>query len=192
MAPEVLLGNYSENVDIWAAGVLLHVLLMATLPFQGGSVQAVFEAIKTVQLDFHSSQWESVSVLARDLISRMLDRDVSSRLDAVGVLRHPWILFYTESPLKAEFSNLWHSNKTTTTTPRIRWERIRSDCQCSSPESSSNHSDEQDECGMVDALTAAITQVRISEPKRSRACTPTIPTQQECSSYLKINPCRAF
>lgn len=86
MAPEVLLGNYSENVDIWAAGVLLHVLLMATLPFQGGSVQAVFEAIKTVQLDFHSSQWESVSVLARDLISRMLDRDVSSRLDAVGVL----------------------------------------------------------------------------------------------------------
>jgi serine/threonine protein kinase len=58
-------GNYSEKVDIWAAGVLLHVLLIASLPFQGGSVEAVFEAIKTVEIDFHSDKWESVSVLAR-------------------------------------------------------------------------------------------------------------------------------
>jgi serine/threonine protein kinase len=79
-------GNYSEKVDIWAAGVLLHVLLIASLPFQGGSVEAVFEAIKTVEIDFHSDKWESVSVLARDLISRMLNRDVSSRLDADEVL----------------------------------------------------------------------------------------------------------
>lgn len=87
VAPEILLGNYAQKVDIWAAGVLLHVLLMGTLPFQGNSVEAIFDAIKTVQLDFHSSQWASVSLLARDLIGRMLNRDVSSRSDAEDVLR---------------------------------------------------------------------------------------------------------
>ncbi|KAL6859081.1 hypothetical protein ACP4OV_018083 [Aristida adscensionis] len=173
VAPEALHGNYSEKVDIWAAGVLLHVLLMGTLPFQGGSAEAVFDAIKTVELDFHSGQWVSVSLLARDLISGMLNRDVSSRLDADDVLRHPWVLFYTECPLKAEFSNLWSTNKASS--PMIPWERVRSDSECSSSESSINNSEEHDECGIVDALTTAITQVRISEPKRSRLCSPASP-----------------
>ena len=86
MAPEVLSGSYSEKVDIWGAGVLLHVLLLGSLPFQGDCLDAVFEAIKTVELDFHSGPWLSMPVYGRDLISRMLDRDVSSRITADEVL----------------------------------------------------------------------------------------------------------
>lgn len=86
VAPEVLSGSYSEKVDIWGAGVLLHVLLLGSLPFQGGSLDAVFESIKTVELDFSSSPWKSISVLGRDLIGRMLNRDVSSRMTADEVL----------------------------------------------------------------------------------------------------------
>ncbi|RCV31538.1 hypothetical protein SEVIR_6G192300v4 [Setaria viridis] len=171
MAPEILLGDYSQKVDIWAAGVVLHVLLMGTLPFQGNCVEAIFKAIKTVELDFHSDQWGSVSLLARDLISKMLDRDASSRFAAADVLRHPWVLFYNECPLKAEFSTLWSTNKAAAA-PMVDWERVRSCCESSSSESSSDNSEEQDECGIVDALTTAITQVRISEPKRSRQCSP--------------------
>jgi len=167
LAPEVLLGNYSQKVDVWAAGVLLHVLLMGTLPFQGKSVEAIFDAIKTAELDFHSSQWASVSLLARDLIGRMLNREVSSRPDAEDVLRHPWVLFYTDCPQKAEFSNLWGTNKTAA--PMIHQEIVRFGyCESSSSKSSSDNSEERDECGIVDALATAITQVRISEPKRSR------------------------
>ncbi|KAF8747793.1 hypothetical protein HU200_013204 [Digitaria exilis] len=164
MAPEVLLGDYSHKVDIWAAGVVLHVLLMGTLPFQGNSVEAIFEAIKTVELDFNSDQWALVSHFARDLIRKMLNRDASSRLTADDVLRHPWISFYNECPLKAEFSDLWSTNKTAA--PMIDWERVRSCCESSSSECSSDNSEEQDECGIVDALATAITEVRISEPKR--------------------------
>ncbi|XP_066351828.1 serine/threonine-protein kinase PEPKR2-like [Miscanthus floridulus] len=171
VAPEVLLGNYSQKVDVWAAGVLLHVLLMGTLPFQGNSVEAIFDAIKTVELDLHSSQWASVSMLVRDLIGRMLNRDVSSRPDAEDVLRHPWVLFYTECPQKAEFSDLWGTNKTAT--PMIHRERVKFDyCESLSSESSSDNSEDQDECGIVDALATAITQVRISEPKRTRLFSP--------------------
>lgn len=83
---------------------------------------------------------------------------------------HPWILFYDECPLKVEFSNLWSTNKAAT--PMIDRERVRSCCESSSSESSSDNSEEQDECGIVDALMTAITQVRISEPKRSRLFSP--------------------
>ena len=86
VAPEVLSGNYSEKVDIWSAGVLLHALLVGVLPFQGDSLEAVFEAIKTVKLDFHSGMWQNVSKPARDLVGRMLTRDVSARISADEVM----------------------------------------------------------------------------------------------------------
>ncbi|PKI73558.1 hypothetical protein CRG98_006139 [Punica granatum] len=86
VAPEVLSGNYSQKVDVWSAGVLLHALLLGFLPFQGDSLEDVFEAIKSVELDFHAGLWESVSMPARDLIGRMLTRDVSARISADEVL----------------------------------------------------------------------------------------------------------
>ncbi|OEL19471.1 Serine/threonine-protein kinase PEPKR2 [Dichanthelium oligosanthes] len=188
VAPEVLSGSYSEKVDIWGAGVLLHVLLLGSLPFQGGSLDAVFESIKTVELDFNSAPWESISGLGKDLIGRMLNRDVSSRMSADEVLSHPWVLFYTECPLKVLTANLCVTDKIVT--PRIPWDGLRPECESLSD--SSQRSDDQDECGIVDALTAAITRVRISEPKRSRLCSPAITIQQECSSNLKSNLCTAF
>ncbi|XP_020081837.1 serine/threonine-protein kinase PEPKR2 isoform X2 [Ananas comosus] len=192
VAPEVLSGDYSEKVDIWGAGVLLHALLVGALPFQGGSLEAVFESIKNVELDFHSGMWDSVSELARDLISRMLTRDVSSRITASEVLRHPWILFYTECPLKAVPNTRLRVTNRTLAPRRIEWEKIRAEIDSSLSETSSQKSDEQDECGFVDALAAAISRVRISEPKRTRLCGPAIPIQQECSSNLKANLCTAF
>lgn len=86
VAPEVLLGNYSEKVDIWSAGILLHALLVGVLPFRGDSKEAIFEAIKNVKLDFHTGVWESISKPARDLLGRMLTRDSSARITADEVL----------------------------------------------------------------------------------------------------------
>uniref|UniRef100_A0A0R0GEL8 Protein kinase domain-containing protein n=1 Tax=Glycine max TaxID=3847 RepID=A0A0R0GEL8_SOYBN len=86
VAPEVLSGRYSEKVDIWSSGVLLHALLVGGLPFKGDSPEAVFEEIKNVKLDFQTGVWESISKPARDLVGRMLTRDVSARIAADEVL----------------------------------------------------------------------------------------------------------
>lgn len=190
VAPEVLLGHYTEKVDIWAAGVLLHALLVGCLPFRGESLEAVFEAIKKVELDFQSGIWESVSELARDLIHRMLTRDVSTRLAADEVLRHPWILFYTECPSKA----LPIKSKVRNNVTKHKIEVQRIGVISSSPfmEGLSCKSEEQDACGFVDALAVAISRVRISEPKRSRICDPGSPIQQQCSSNIKTSLCTAF
>lgn len=193
VAPEVLSGHYSEKVDIWGAGVLLHALLVGVLPFQGDSLEAVFEAIKTVELDFHSDLWESVSDLARDLISQMLTRDVSKRITPDEILRHPWILLYTESRPNA--LSIKSKARNNAVVQRINFAAIsitNGSSTSSSLGSLSHQSEEQDECGFVDALAAAISRVRISEPKRTRLCLPHSPIQQECSSNMKSNLCTAF
>lgn len=93
IAPEVLSGDYSEKVDIWSAGVILHALLVGTLPFHGDSMEVIFEAIKKVKLDFQGGMWESVSGPARDLIGRILTRDVSARMTADEVLSKLCMVF---------------------------------------------------------------------------------------------------
>ncbi|KAF5746781.1 serine/threonine-protein kinase PEPKR2-like [Tripterygium wilfordii] len=207
VAPEVLLGDYSEKVDIWSAGVLLHVLLVGSLPFQGDSLQAVFEAIKNAKLDFNSGGWELISKPARDLIGRMLTRDVTARITAEEVLRHPWVLFYTERTLKTLSIRSKLKNQAGEPSRPLAGARdsnfdsskINCGSICegsilhSSSESSSCESVEKDESGLVDALAVAISNVRISEPKRSKLCGPTGPIEQQYSSNLTAsNLCRAF
>ncbi|XP_010520772.1 PREDICTED: serine/threonine-protein kinase PEPKR2 [Tarenaya hassleriana] len=209
VAPEVLSGNYSEKVDIWSAGVLLYALLSGVLPFQGDSLEAIFEAIKNVKLDLHSGVWESVSKPARDLLARMLTRDVSVRITADEVLRHPWILFYTDRTLKTLCIKSKHKNQAGSPLCLLRSSSKTFDLDGTDPISStsfrvnslplspSGNSDsntqEEDESGFVDVLVAAIADVRISEPKRSRICGPNGPIEQQHSSNLTANTlCRAF
>jgi calcium-dependent protein kinase len=120
---------------------------------------------------------------------------------------HPWILFYTE-PTRKELTQKPkfqdHATLTSqqlTVTTRLESERYRITASgflsddsslILSSDGSRSRLEEQD-CGLVDALTVAISRVRISEPKRSRLCWPTSPIRQECSSNIKINNlCTAF
>ncbi|KAJ7958951.1 Serine/threonine-protein kinase PEPKR2 [Quillaja saponaria] len=197
VAPEVLLGKYSEKVDLWSAGVLLHALLVGVLPFQGDSLEAVFEAVKNFKLDFQTGMWESISKPARDLVGRMLTRDVSARITAEEVLRHPWILFYTQRTLQKLPIKSKSKYRGGETGPRLEGIRIDTDSLDDSSSSLSSsgscNSDDQDDCVLIDALTTAISHVRISEPKRSRLCVPTGPLEQQGSSNMKANNlCKAF
>ncbi|GAA0142265.1 non-receptor serine/threonine protein kinase [Lithospermum erythrorhizon] len=200
LAPEVLEGDYSEKVDVWSAGVLLHALLVGTLPFQGHSLDAVFESIKNKELDFHSGQWESVSKPARDLLERILTRDVTARISADEVLCHPWILFYTERNLKtlyvkpkAKHQPGVHKQVAAATRPEM--ERNENDYPSTKPlasfDSSHKDTEEQDDSDFVDALTVAISHVHIS-PKRSRLCLSSSPIREQCSSNINANLCKAF
>ncbi|XP_051144383.1 serine/threonine-protein kinase PEPKR2-like [Andrographis paniculata] len=205
VAPEVLVGNYSEKVDIWSAGVLLHALLVGVLPFQGDSLEAVFEAIKKEKLDFRSNLWNSVSQPARQLLSKMLTRSVSARLTADEVLRHPWLSFYTKlsirtAPTPKPINHLHLTSMQLSCFCGLHSERKKISCGSLSDDSCQTlafaHSAggvvEEDD-GLIDMLAVAISRVCISAPKRSRICSPPQPTQQECSSNLKTsNLCTAF
>ncbi|XP_006350688.1 phosphoenolpyruvate carboxylase kinase 1 [Solanum tuberosum] len=92
VAPEVLAGrNYSEKIDIWSAGVILYIMLAGVPPFFGDSATEIFEAVLRANLRFPSRIFHSVSPAAKDLLRRMLSKDVSRRFSAEQVLRHPWM-----------------------------------------------------------------------------------------------------
>ena len=93
VAPEVLLGReYNEKIDVWSAGVILYIMLAGFPPFYGDSAAEIFEAVMRGNLRFPTRVFRSVSASAKDLLRKMLCRDVSRRFSAEQVLRHPWIV----------------------------------------------------------------------------------------------------
>ncbi|CAA0809419.1 Phosphoenolpyruvate carboxylase kinase 1 [Striga hermonthica] len=93
VAPEVLSGReYGEKVDVWSAGVILYIMLAGVAPFYGEGPAETFEAVLRGNLRFPTKIFRSVSAEAKDLLRKMICRDVSRRLSAEQVLRHPWIV----------------------------------------------------------------------------------------------------
>ncbi|XP_026318562.1 peripheral plasma membrane protein CASK isoform X4 [Hyposmocoma kahamanoa] len=91
MAPEVVSSQlYGKPVDVWAAGILLHVLLVGYLPFTG-TRERLFEAICRGRLRFDAPHWDDISDSAKDLVQRMLTVDHTQRITIQEVLNHRWI-----------------------------------------------------------------------------------------------------
>ncbi|CAL1396361.1 unnamed protein product [Linum trigynum] len=92
VAPEVLSGwEYGEKVDVWSAGVVLYIMLAGFPPFYGETAVEIFDAVLRANLRFPPRVFQSVSPKAKDLLRRMLCKDVYRRFSAEQVLRHPWM-----------------------------------------------------------------------------------------------------
>ncbi|CAI9118191.1 OLC1v1019725C1 [Oldenlandia corymbosa var. corymbosa] len=92
IAPEVVSHrDYNEKIDIWSAGVILYMMLAGFPPFHGQSAKDIFEAVLRANLRFPTQVFRSVSPTAKDLLRKMLTKDVHRRFSAEQVLRHPWM-----------------------------------------------------------------------------------------------------
>ncbi|KAL3835426.1 hypothetical protein ACJIZ3_010162 [Penstemon smallii] len=72
--------------------------------FYGEGPTETFEAVLRGNLRFPPKIFRSVSPEAKDLLRKMICRDVSRRLSAEQVLRHPWMMNGGETASMAELS----------------------------------------------------------------------------------------
>ncbi|XP_069586414.1 serine/threonine-protein kinase DCLK3 [Ranitomeya imitator] len=94
VAPEILSEKgYGLEVDIWATGVILYILLCGFPPFRSPerNHEELFETIQRGEYEFLSPYWDSISDEAKDLISRLLVLSPLKRLTARSVLQHNWV-----------------------------------------------------------------------------------------------------
>ncbi|XP_076303329.1 uncharacterized protein LOC143221738 [Lasioglossum baleicum] len=94
VAPEILAETgYGLKIDIWAAGVILYILLCGFPPFVSpeNEQEELFERILSGYYEFTSPYWDNTSDSAKQLISNMLQAQPELRFTAEDVLDHPWL-----------------------------------------------------------------------------------------------------
>jgi serine/threonine protein kinase len=97
VAPEVVQcleddrSTYGLEVDMWAVGVVMYILLCGYPPFYAEDDDEVFDQILTGDFEFPSPHWDSISAEAKDLIKQCLIVDPAKRIKAAAALEHPWV-----------------------------------------------------------------------------------------------------
>ncbi|XP_044019742.1 serine/threonine-protein kinase GL21140 isoform X2 [Aphidius gifuensis] len=94
VAPEILAETgYGVKIDVWAAGVILYILLCGFPPFVSpdNDQEKLFERILSGRYEFTQPYWDPISATAKELIANMLQADPELRFTAEDVLDHPWL-----------------------------------------------------------------------------------------------------
>ena len=88
LSPELIRGQMIKELDEWACGVLMYYLLVGRPPFDGNTEDEIFDAIQGKPLDLNIPELSDVSDECKDLISKLLERDVNKRIKAKNALEH--------------------------------------------------------------------------------------------------------
>ena len=93
MAPEMLTkSGHNQTLDIWCLGTLLYELIVGIPPFYSKDQRRMFHDIVNKELTF--PQHLPLQKNTKDLISKMLDKNISTRIGSKSgmreVLSHPY------------------------------------------------------------------------------------------------------
>jgi len=106
IAPEVLRRSYDASCDMWSVGVILYILLCGYPPFYGDTEREIYQSIESGSYDFPPGEWDSISNQGKDLISKLLLVDPSSRLSAKNALQHPWFQLCSSESLPCHLARV--------------------------------------------------------------------------------------
>lgn len=101
ISPEVIDNKYSYKCDIWSCGVIMYMLLKGESFFKGNSKDEIYKKIRNEKIDFDNIS--GLSRYAKDLLSKMLERDPEKRFAAKECLKHKWMKLFNER--KSENNN---------------------------------------------------------------------------------------
>ena len=90
VAPEIINGNYGPECDLWSLGVILYTLLAGYHPFRGDNRNEIFKNVLKGKYSLKEKEFNSVSLEAKELIKKLLNRDAKKRIKAHEALQDPW------------------------------------------------------------------------------------------------------
>lgn len=90
IAPEVLLGKYTDKCDEWSLGIIMYIILSGYAPFDGDCDAQILKAVADAQYSLEGPFWGRISENAKDLISKLLEKDIDARWTAAQALEHDW------------------------------------------------------------------------------------------------------
>lgn len=91
LAPEVMKGVLTYKSDMWSTGVLMHLLLTGVSPFKGKNEAETKHLIINKELNYKAYPLSDLSENAKDLLRKLLDRNMYKRISASEALAHPWL-----------------------------------------------------------------------------------------------------
>ncbi|XP_040912585.1 myosin light chain kinase, smooth muscle isoform X2 [Toxotes jaculatrix] len=92
VAPEVI--NYeaiSYPTDMWSIGVICYILLSGLSPFMGDNDNETLSNVTSASWDFEDEAFDEISDNAKDFITKLLKKDMKSRLSCAQCFEHPWL-----------------------------------------------------------------------------------------------------
>jgi len=94
IAPEVLRQKYNEKCDTWSVGVILFMTLAGFAPFDGDNDEEIIRRIKLGKYNKNDQRYVKHSQEVKDLVSKLLEKNIDKRLSAKEALNHPWFEKY--------------------------------------------------------------------------------------------------
>jgi serine/threonine protein kinase len=98
MAPESLMGkaiDSAPSIDVWAIGIMFYSMLFGNLPFFADDEDTIIKLIKTAPIKFPKDV--PVTPETRELILKMLDRDVDKRFQLMDLLERDYYKYDDEA-----------------------------------------------------------------------------------------------
>jgi len=117
MSPEMILGKYSYETDIWSLGVILHYCTTSKFPFEFTTKEELFNIINPennliFDLPHLNNNNNTSSDYLKDFIRKMLTPDIAQRLNLGEAFQHEFLKKYEDSDVEYS-SNLIPDNTET-------------------------------------------------------------------------------
>lgn len=92
-APEIVRDQrYSKEVDMWALGCVLYILLCGFPPFFNDNIEELTKTVARGEFKFLTPWWDEISDGAKNCVSRLLTVNPGERYNVEQFLNDPWIV----------------------------------------------------------------------------------------------------
>jgi len=102
-APELFQNNCSDKTDVWSVGIILFLALTGKVPFDGKTDDEISNKIQNYPYNDLEPMLLAHSSESRDLLDKLLVKDMEKRISAKEALNHEWFKNYHGRALFSNF-----------------------------------------------------------------------------------------